>query len=42
MGVSECPYFFELVEQISNNEVIQNLSDNYRVMNKTFKSRLKM
>ncbi|CAF1238580.1 unnamed protein product [Rotaria sordida] len=30
MGVSECPYFFELVEEIRNTEQIQNISRDFR------------
>ncbi len=32
MGVSQCPYFFELVEKIRNDEQIQNISRQYRVL----------
>ncbi len=32
MGVSQCPYFFELVEKISNGEPIQNISREFRVL----------
>ncbi|CAF4092910.1 unnamed protein product [Rotaria sp. Silwood2] len=36
MGVSECPYFFELVEEIRNTEQIQNISRDFRALyNKT-------
>ena len=31
MGVSECPYFFELVEEIRNSEQIKNINRNFRV-----------
>jgi hypothetical protein len=31
MGVGACPYFFELVEQITNGEEIKNISREYRV-----------
>jgi hypothetical protein len=31
MGVSQCPYFFELVEKIENGEQIQNISREFRV-----------
>ena len=31
MGVSECPYFFELVEEIKNSEQIKNINRNFRV-----------
>ncbi|CAF5020627.1 unnamed protein product, partial [Rotaria sp. Silwood1] len=31
MGVSKCPYFFELVEEIRNTEQIQNISQDFRL-----------
>jgi hypothetical protein len=31
MGVSACPYFFELADEITNGEQIQNLSRHFRV-----------
>ena len=41
MGVSQCPYFFQLVENIRNGEQIQNVSRQWRVytsLNKEFSS----